>query len=162
MELDKRIANVTLIYPVNDGDCHIQNQKGYFADTITKFKDLKNCTYGAYDRYNGEKDRCFLAKIEGDSTLHQFRYFIPECLLKSEEKKYRAYTINEFIKSYSLGDEIIVRGKQNGRIFHKIFVEFEENVNDVRIGSDWYSFQMLYVNFELYTSEGWKPFGVEE
>lgn len=164
MELDKRIANIALIYSVTGGDCHTQNQKGYFADTITKFKDLKNCTYGAYDEYNGEKDRCFLAKIEGDSTLHQFRYFIPECLLKPEEKKYRPYTLKEFINNYSLGDEIIIRTKDNSTNRHVLFTEYEEGKgrDDVRLGQYWYTFMILFNNYEIYTGEGWKPFGVGE
>lgn len=163
MELDKRIKDITDIFSVTDG-CNeiLMDKKGYFADTIIKFKDLKKCIYGKYAGYDGEKDRCFRVEVEGESSLKQARYFIPEFRLKPEEKEYRPYTLTEFVNTYSLGDEVIMRSKDNPTVKHVLFVEYEEGKDDVRLGQCWYTFMILFNNYEIYTGKGWKPFGVEE
>lgn len=165
MELDKRIVNISDIYSVTDGYHELFiDKKGYFADTIIKFKDLKKCIYGKYAGYDGEKDRCFRVEVEEESSLKQARYFIPEYMLKPEEKKYRPYTLTEFVNTYSLGDEVIIRTKDNSTNRHVLFTEYEEGKgrDDVRLGQYWYTFIILFNNYELCTDEGWKPFGLEE
>ena len=112
---------------------------------------------------NDDNDHCFKARDEnGNDFVGYYRGFIPENTLKPIEKKYRPYTLNEFVNQYSLGDEVIVRHKEDKNIKHKLFTEFMENNDAVRLGSHYYTLQDLYDRYELYTGEGWKTFGVKE
>lgn len=160
MELDKRIIEGKK--PLTCFDIEIAKQfigqRGYFSHYIDNYADLKNTVLGKL----GSTGDTFHESFCTDNDNYYYEFFMPEEWVKEPEKTYRPFTLDEFVNKFSLGDEIILKQKENGKIFHKIFMEFEENVNDIRVGSIWYSFQMLFVNYELYTSEGWKPFGVEE
>lgn len=169
MELDKRIEALTDILSVTVG-CHdweLMTKKGYFANSIFDFKDLKRlCVYGEYAGWR-EHNQCFLCKQAGDETYYS--YFLPESRLLPEEpeKKYRPFTLDEFVNKYSLGDEIILKVKENNKIEHKLFIEYikdAKNINtcmNICLGGFYYSLKDLFDKSELYTSEGWKPFGVE-
>ena len=86
---------------------------------------------------------------------------VPE---ESEEPKeiYRAFTLDEFVNSYSLGDKIILRRKKGNRdIRHTLFTEYIEGDTDVCFNGIWYALDRLFNEYELYTGKGWKPFGIE-
>lgn len=162
-KLDPRIKDISDIQnPIRYDDSFV-GEICYFANSMYEFEDLKSCSRGTLSKYVDDSYStlgCFIAEeFEGDDT---YDYFIPEKLLKSVEKKYRPYNISEFVNQYSLGDEVIVRRKLNrDAIIHKLFTEYGDNDNTVHLGTYWYTFQDLYDRYELYTSEGWKPFGVE-
>lgn len=162
-KLDKRIKDVLDIQSSARYDDSFIGEVCYFADSIWEFEDLESCDKGTLSEHI-EDGYCqlgnFTAKeFKGDNF---FDYFIPEKLLKPIEKKYRPYNISEFVNQYDLGDEVIVRRKLNRDTnIHKLFTEYGENDNTVHLGTYWYTFQDLYDRYELYTSEGWKPFGVE-
>lgn len=162
MELDKRIETLTDILSVTVG-CHdweLMTKKGYFANSIFNFKDLKRlCVYGEYAGWR-EHNQCFLCKQAGDETYYS--YFLPEgrLLSKEPEKKYRAFTLNEFVNQYSLGDEVIMRSKDNPTVKHVLFIEYEEGGDDVLLGQYWNTFMILFNNYELYIDGEWQPFGV--
>lgn len=81
---------------------------------------------------------------------------------KPKEKKYRPYTLTEFVNEYSLGDEIILRRKDNrNSIKHRLFIEYAEDEKEIYLGYVWHTLKDLFNNYEVYTSKGWKPFGVE-
>ena len=162
MELDKRIEALTDILSVTAG-CHdweLMTKKGYFANSIFDFKDLKRlCVYGEYAGWR-EHNQCFLCEQAGDETYYS--YFLPESRLLPEEpeKKHRAFTLNEFVNQYSLGDEVIMRSKDNPTSKHVLFVGYEEGGDDVLLGQYWNTFMILFNNYELYIDGKWQPFGV--
>lgn len=167
-KLDNRIESIDDIQTIISNNRGSIGCKGFFFDNFVQAKVLTKTHYGTLVDIddNDDNDLCFKARDEnGNDFIGYFRLFIPEDALKPIEKKYRPYTLNEFTHEYSLGDEIIVRHKDNKKIEHKLFAEFEENdENDyvVYLGSMWYDFIDLYTNYEVYTGEGWKPFGVKE
>ena len=114
LELDKRIWVLTDIKSVTDGcpDCELMTKKGYFANSIFDFKDLKRtCVYGEYAGWR-EHNQCFLCEQAGDETYYS--YFLPEADLKpveKPEKKYRPYSLNEFLNEHEIGDKITYRIK---------------------------------------------------
>ena len=118
MELDKRIEALTDILSVTAG-CHdweLMTKKGYFANSIFDFKDLKRlCVYGEYAGWR-EHNQCFLCKQAGDETYYS--YFLPESRLLHEEpeKKYRAFSLNEFLERYKIGDTVTFRMKKDEHI----------------------------------------------
>ena len=118
MKFDKRIKALTDIQSVTDG-CHdweFMTKKGYFADRIVNFQDLSKCEYGTYVDYR-EHDKCFHCEVnlpDGTTNYNWFSYFLPEDSLLPEEKpekKYRPYSLNEFLNEHEIGDKITYRHK---------------------------------------------------
>ena len=164
MNLDKRIKSINDIQSVLNSTKDSVGKVGYLAKSIKNFKNLNKCKYGTVDMYR-EDDECFCHEMRftnGVTDNTWYSYFIPEDKLESIEKKYRPYTLTEFVNTYSLGDEVIMRSKNKPTVTHALFVEYEEGRDDVRLGQYWYTFMILFNNYEIYTDEGWKPFGVEE
>ena len=178
MELDKRIKTLTDIQSVTDG-CHdweLMNKKGYFADRLADFKDLKRtCMYGEYAEYR-EHDQCFLCKIDHhDGTFDDtyYRYFIPEDVLIPEEpkKKYRPFTLAEWIEKHEIGDVIKFRNS-NMQEFHVLYTGYifdtNDDIQDVRtkghimLVNSSYSFQELFDDYEICVYGEWQPFGIVE
>ena len=164
MDLDKRIKDITDIQSVINSNKGIIGKRGYFAKNIKEFKDLSKCKYNIVHDYR-EDDRCFCYTLYftngQDNTWYP--YFISEDSLKPIEKKYRPFTLDEFINLYSLGDTVIVRRNLNkDKTIYKLFTEYGEDNDKVHLGSYWYTLKDLYDRYELYTREGWKPFGIAE
>lgn len=179
MELDKRIEALTDILSVTAG-CHdweLMTKKGYFADHIAEFKDLSKCMYGEFVEYR-EHEQCFLCEIDHyDGTFDHtyYRYFLPEdSLLPVEpEKKYRPFSLEEFLKIFDVGDQIGFRSKDNGEVKYAMFVGYTDDFfadntdrsdgeNDVMIGIYRFSLSYLFENYDLYFEDEWQPFGIEE
>lgn len=178
MELDKRIEALTDILSVtsilNNRDL---DKKGYFADHIAEFKDLSKCMYGEFVEYR-EHEQCFLCEIDHyDGTFDHtyYRYFLPEdSLLPVEpEKKYRPFSLEEFLKIFDVGDQIGFRSKDNGEVKYAMFVGYTDDFfadntdrsdgeNDVMIGIYRFSLSYLFENYDLYFEDEWQPFGIEE
>lgn len=124
MKLDKRIKALTDIQSVTNG-CHdweFMTKKGYFANSIFDFKDLKRtCVYGEYAGYR-EHDKCFHCEVilpDGTTDYNWFSYFLPEDSLLPEEKpekKYRPYSLNEFLEQYKIGETVTFRLKKDEHI----------------------------------------------
>ena len=175
MELDKRIASITDIYSVNDG-CHdwkFMNQKGYFANRIVDFQDLSKCVYGEYNDYR-EHDKCFSCKVyssNGTSDSDWFTYFIPEDDLKPKEpeKKYRAFTLAEWIDQYEIGDIIRYRCKSQKIELRHMYVGYAYGIGtDIKnttsgtltLGVASYTLDYLFEDYEICIYGEWQPFGV--
>ena len=179
MELNKRIKALTDIQSVTDG-CHdwdFMTKKGYFANSIFDFKDLKRtCVYGEYAGWR-EHNQCFLCEQVGDKTYYS--YFLPEdSLLPGEtKKKYRPYSLNEFLIEHEIGDKITYRLKLDKQPENFIrrkdmicgyqIMEGEANTPGeglINLGGVWISLQAMFDDCEtpnnyLYP-EVWQPFGV--
>ena len=132
MELDKRIKALTDIQSVTNG-CHdweFMTKKGYFANSIFDFKDLKRtCVYGEYAGWR-EHNQCFL---EQGSDTSYFSYFIPEDILlsKESEKKYRPYSLEEFLEIFDVGDQIEFRYKDTDDVKHAMFTGYITDVKRI-------------------------------
>ena len=186
MELDKRIKAITDIQSVTDG-CHdweFMTKKGYFADRLANFQDLSKCEYGEYVDYR-EHDKCFHCEVilpDGTTNYNWFSYFLPEDSLLPEEKpekKYRPYSLNEFLNEHEIGDKITYRtcrfkeSKEQEFIRYKAMIcgyqimEGEANTPGkgfINLGGYWVSLQVMFDDYETPNSylypEVWEPFGV--
>ena len=185
MELDKRIKALTDIQSVTNG-CHdweFMTKKGYFASSIFDFKDLKRtCVYGEYAGWR-EHNQCFLCEQAGDKAY--FSYFLPEDSLLPEEKpkkKYRAFTLNEFLERYKVGETVTFRLKKDGHAPEKeCLVEYTEMITGYETlpedrdkpgkssvllgGCPPLSLARLFEFYEreneYYVPTVWQPFGIE-
>lgn len=177
-KLDKRIKDVSDIQsPVRYDDSFI-GEVCYFADSIWEFEDLESCNKGTLSEYI-EDGYCQL----GNFTANEFEsddyygYFIPEKLLKPVEKKYRAYSLNEFLDKYEIGDKITFRLKLEEQpedfIRHKVMFCGYQIVTGtadtpgegfVNLGGTLVSLQHMFETYETPNSylypEVWEPFGV--
>ena len=167
MELDKRIKAITDIKSVTDG-CHdweFMTKKGYFANSIFDFKDLKRtCMYGEYAGWR-EHNQCFLCEfLSGDQAY--FSFFLPEDSLLPEEpeKKYRPFKDHTEYKEY-LNDGIIeswiqIREKLTGEVSELMYVGGSGAV--ICLGAYSFDLYQMFYDFELFNeSTGeWQPFGV--
>lgn len=176
MDLDKRIKALTDIQSVTNG-CHdweFMTKKGYFANTITDFQDLSsNCVYGEYDNYR-EQDKCFSCRVylsNGTSNSYWFTYFIPEEDLKPEEpeKKYREFSLAEWIKQHEIGEVIHFRSKSDGIELCQMYIGYahgigkditENNVGTITLGVASYNLYYLFERYEIEINGEWQPFGV--
>ena len=176
MELDKRIKVLTDIQSVTSG-CHdekLMNKKGYFAESITDFENLKKCVYAEYIGYR-EHERCFhyWDEKDGKDYTHYARYFIPEdsLLPKEPEKKYRPYSLEEFSNIFKVGDLIVFKGKgccdEVKCAMFTGYITDVERIDDktpgaceIMLGIFHYSLLDLFKDFELSYNGEWQPFGV--
>ena len=169
MKLDKRIKALTDIQSVtsilNNRDL---DKKGYFADRIAEFKDLSKCMYGEFVEYR-EHEQCFLCEIDHyDGTFDHtyYRYFIPEDSLLPEEKpekKYRAFTLTEWINQHEIGQIIHYRSKSEGVEAHIMYMGtyHHKNKGTIVLGVASYTLDCLFEEFEIEIDSEWQPFGIE-
>ena len=171
LELDKRIKAITDIQSVTSILNNLNlDKKGYFSDRIAEFKDLSKCMYGEFVEYR-EHEQCFLCEIDHyDGTFDHtyYRYFLPEDSLLPEEKpekKYRPYTVMEFIKEYPLGSHLHFRPKDKTIEMHRLIDGYNDCLNGAGtlfMCGGMYSMRELYDNYDVFKDGEWQPFGVME
>ena len=163
MELDKRIKEGKR--PLNCFDTNQAKQfigkKGYFSDYLDTYTHLLNTEENVLQSIDEHHDDTYI------TSDCEWKFFLPVEWVKPEESEepkeiYRAFTLDEFVNSYSLGDKIILRRKKGNRdIRHTLFTEYIEGDTDVCFNGIWYALDRLFNEYELYTGKGWKPFGIE-
>lgn len=79
------------------------------------------------------------------------------------KKKYRPYTVMEFIKEYPLGSHLLFRPKSRIMEMHRLI----DGYNDYKNGNGTlfmcgtrFPMSELYDNYEIFKDGEWKPFGV--
>lgn len=161
MELDKRIKSIDSIrcFNTNNDDC--LGKFGYFTNYVTNFDDLNLIRNGICVFKDGERFPFYAGTIENQ----KFQYFIPESELLPKEKKFRPYTLDEFLDRFHIGEVIVVRSKATpNTMYHVLFVGYLENgKNEMNIilGQYRFSLQELFSSHEHFYNGRWKPFGVE-
>lgn len=172
LNLDKRIRSMQNIETVFSGckDWLFMGKMGYFADNLEEFRDLTKCVYGEYMGY-AEKDQCFTAEVRGNATQFVFRYFIPEDVLIPEEpeKKYRPYTLAEWIGQHTIGDVIRYRCKSQKIELRHLYAGYAYSIGtDIKnttsgtltLGVASYTMNCLLEDYEIEVNGEWLPFGV--
>lgn len=161
MKLDKRILTGKKYLDCFDTDIAKEfiGEKCYFGGDNTNFEDISKLTCTML--YSVDNSTAPYNYYE-DGIPHCTSFILPCAWVREPERKYRPYTLKEFVKEYSLGEELILkRINSSEKIRHALFLEYIEDNQEVRLGSYWYRFEELVNNYELYTGEGWKPFGIE-
>ena len=170
MKLDPRIENESLIYtPFSKAKINL-HEKGYFADDMMSFSDLKECVYGELVDIDTNEDYPYMCK--SDTIWHGF--YIPESSLKSveENNKLKPFTIEKFCREFKLGEINTYRKMDTKHTYLNMFVGYDyadeksdnPSLDSIHLGACSFSLQELFDNYEyqyMY-SEIWKPFGVKE
>ena len=171
MKLDKRIIKVTDIKtPFSEDFEELSNYIGfnvYGADDVNHFHNLEACFFGALKRVDDDSNYSFVIDNGRPGDTMPFRYMILEKDLESKEKKkkYRPYTLKEFLDQFPIGLCISFRGKANRELTHNVmFIGYREDNEGLilLLGNAGYSLKELFEEYEYKnTLDKWVPFGVE-
>ena len=178
MELDKRIKEgkrPLTCFDLKEASDFV-NKTGYFANEFDYFSDLSKATECCSEIYYGklygikENKRCVFKYLSTDySRESSYRFFIPEDWVLPEEKKYRPYTLAEWIDQHEIGEVIHYRNKSEGIEFRHMYMGYafgkgkditKINVGTVTLGVANYSFNYLFEDYEIEINGEWQPFGV--
>lgn len=186
MKLDKRIIEGKR--PLDCVDVDIAKtyigQKGYFANCLCAFQDLKSIDYhliyATLKEVNSQRTMAFADDFNGD----EFSYFLPEKWVQEKEPEpvWKPYDLDTWRNDgFMIGSVITFRIKpknnpDNKKTIVKSLVylgdeEHSDDLNDIYIyiGTLGYSFKYLFENCEIfddkYAKPGcprWRPFGCQE
>lgn len=181
MELDKRIIEGKKPLDCFDAENSelmksFLNKEGYVSNNLENFCLLDGCFKKLLSNVFKELKSCFT-----DDEGRDWKYFLPIEWVKEPEKKYRPYSLNEFLNEHEVGDKITYRtcrfkdSKEQEFIRYKAMIcgyqimEGEANTPGkgfINLGGFWVSLQAMFDDYETPNSylypEVWQPFGVIE
>ena len=173
MELDERIIegkkpldcfdaeNEELIKP-------FLNKEGYVSNNLENFCLLDGCFKRLLSNVSKEVKDCFKTSINGGDGGN-WKYFLPVEWVKESEKKYRVFTLAEWIEQHEIGDVIHYRNKSEGIEFRHMYMGYafgkgkditKYNIGTLTLGVANYSFDYLFEDYEIEIYGEWQPFGV--
>ena len=173
-KLDDRIKSIDDIQTILCNNNDFVGCKGYFFDNFVQANNLTKRDYGTLvdiDVKNSD-DHCFKARDKnGNERIGYYRFFIPEEALKPVEKKYRAYTLAEWVDQHEIGEVIHFRDKDYKQQCHVMYtgyiIDNGEDIQDIRttgrimLINMGYLLQELFERYEICINGEWKPFGIE-
>ena len=170
MELDKRIKEGKR--PLDCFDVDIAKQfighEGYFCDHRSGFTNIYNLVKDVLRDITPDDNYCEVYKTNCTS----WEYFLPEEWIKEPEKKYRPYTLAEWVDQHEIGEVIHCRNEHKQE-FHVMYTGYvidngEEDIQDNRttgrimLINMGYLLQELFERYEICINGIWQPFGVIE
>ena len=170
MELDKRVKEgkrPLTCFDLKEAEPCI-GEDGYFAHEMEVFENL---------------DRCYFSRLLGFDTCDKsipfavanasrdYEFFLPAEWVKEPEKKYRPYTLAEWIDQHEIGEVIHCRNEHKQE-FHVMYtgyvIDNGEDTQDIRttgrimLINMGYLLQELFERYEICINGEWQPFGVVE
>ena len=153
-------------------ECYFSNCKVHYKNlsAFEKFESLTDYCIGTLTAIMDLGDRVF----DVDQQCKEFRYCLPCEWVKSEEpeKKYRPYTLAEWVDQHEIGEVIHYRDKDYKQQFHVMYsgyiIDEGEDIQDVRtIGRIVFMFtayflEELFKDYEICINGEWRPFGIKE
>ena len=166
MELDKRIIEGKK--PLDCFDTEIAKQfigkKGYFTNSLGRYLVLKNTWNGTLDEIQSDLEQCFYdCESEG-----YFQYFLPAEWVKEPEKKYRAFSLSEWINQHEIGDVIHYRSKSGEIELRQMYAGTRHSqgikniIVKITLGNESHTLDYLFENYEIEVNGEWHPFGVKD
>lgn len=163
MQLDKRIndtGSILTCFSIEAAKEYL-GQKGYFTNTIDDYQNLERFT-----------DFRTLAEVTDDDTPFCtgqccYQFFLPVAFVRpAEEKKWRPFTLDEFLKRFPLLSPVTYREKKHSNCFTLCVTGYgclEHGTAMVYLGGFHNGLNTLFDCYELKDENGnWTPFGVEE
>ena len=176
MELDKRIIEGKKPLDCFDAENEelmksFLNKEGYFSNNLENFCLLDGCFKLFLSNVFKDLKSCFI-----DDKGREWKFFLPVEWVKEpekeSEKKYRAFTLAEWIEHHEIGEVIHYRDKDYKQQFHVMYsgyiIDEGEDIQDIRtIGRIVFMFtayflEELFKDYEIEMNGEWQPFGVIE
>lgn len=169
MKLDSRIIEgkrPLSCFDTVEADKFIGEQ-GYFSDNIEAFSNMSNLTKDVLKTVSlSENDQ-----MPYRTKITSWKYFLPEQWAKKTEKKYRPYSLEEFLAIFNIGDLMVFKGKgccdEVKVAMFSGYITDVERIDDktpgaceIMLGCFHYSLFSLFEDFERFYNGEWQPFGV--
>lgn len=148
------------------------DKEGYFTNDILEFTkpsfSKKVKLSELYDIDNSVNEAPFQSKELGAPF---YEYFLPKEWVKEEEKKYKPFTLGQWINLYDIGEIIRFRNTKSGTEYccmyvgntHLIGTDIDKSTDGVlSLGCDNFTLDYLFKNYEIEFNGEWIPFGIEE
>ena len=142
-------------------------KEGYFAGDLSVYQKLDYFQTWTLQEIKNNISRCFK-----DNVLNEhWNYFLPKEWVKEPEKKYRLFSLAEWIEQHEIGEIIHYRSKSEEIVFHHMYVGYahgidkdiqEIGVGTLTLGVASYSLDYLFEDYEIEINNKWQPFGVED
>lgn len=163
MDLDKRIKNNHRPLCVIDIKWAMGfiGKNGFFADAINCFENLSECQSGLLISVKDKK----LHPFECDNQWN-YTFFIPEDWVETKEKKYRPYSLTEWINQHEIGDVIHYRSKSGEIELRQMYAGTRHSqgikniIVKITLGNESHTLDYLFEEFEIEIDGKWLPFGV--
>ena len=139
------------------------NKEGYFSNNIENFCLLDGCFKLFLSNVFKDLKSCFI-----DDKGRDWKFFLPVEWVKEpekeSEKKYRAFTLTEWINQHEIGEVIHYRSKSEGVEAHIMYMGtyHHKNKGTIVLGVASYTLDCLFEEFEIEVNGEWQPFGVLE
>lgn len=175
-EFDARIKDLSDIQSFKQYDDKYVGRSGYFSDNFCAFQDLDQClkttllkiTDDSKDSEYNEETSDYIFTTE---DCGNYRFFLPEELLKKPEKKYKVFSLEKFLETFNIGDLIIYREKGSTKTHYKTFIGYVDcaggrydipGIGEITLGAYSFGLGSLFNTHELFLNGKWQPFGIEE
>ena len=148
-------------------ECYFSNCKSHYKNlsAFEKYETLTDYCIGTLTAVMDLGDRVF----DVDQQCKEFRYCLPCEWVKEPEKKYRAFTLAEWIDQYEIGDIIRYRCKSQKIELCHMYVGYAYGIGtDIKnttsgtltLGVASYTLDYLFEDYEICIYGEWQPFGV--
>lgn len=168
MKLDSRILEGKK--PLDCFDAAIAKQfigkKGYFSDHISGFTNISNLAEDVLRNITPDDIYCEVYKTNCTS----WEYFLPQEWIKEPEekpeKKYRAFTNDEFLALFDSGKLRSIRLKDNSTkrlerlIITDIYVQGDYLYAKLNSSDTGYGPAYFFSKCEYFDGKEWRPFGI--
>lgn len=166
MELDKRIIDGKKPFECVDAESETVKsfigKKGYFANHISEFIDISDLEEDVLTGINPDEPDCEVYK----ATCTTWEYFLPKEWVKEPEKKYRPYTLAEWIDQHEVGEVIHYRSKSGEIELRQMYVGTRHSqgikniIVKITLGNESHTLDYLFEDYEIEVNGEWLPFGV--
>ena len=175
MELDERIIKDRTYLDCFDTKLAKEfiGKECYLTDGVASFANVDNLNRAVLTEIDDEDYHPY--KLENTRWKYASPFILPCEWVKPEEskepeKKYRPFSLEEFLENFGMGDQIVFRIINTDEVkcaMFTVYITDVERIDDktpgaceIMLGIFHYSLFSLFEDYELFLDDKWQPFGV--
>lgn len=146
-----------------------------FSDKYENFNNLDKYLFVNNSDYSAilsidDSPNCGDYVFRNAKNAAHYGLILPLEWIKKPEKKYRLFSLAEWIEQHEIGEIIHYRSKSEKIVLHHMYVGYahgigkdikKTGVGTLTLGVASYSLDYLFEDYEIEVNGEWKPFGVE-